>query len=60
MNKRRPGKSGLEVWGLFEENLGGVDVQLTAAELREIDDASAAITIHGARYSEGSQRMVDR
>jgi aryl-alcohol dehydrogenase-like predicted oxidoreductase len=44
----------------LEENLGGVDVQLTAAELREIDDASAAITIHGARYSEGSQRMVDR
>ena len=44
----------------LEENLGGVDVQLTAAELREIDAASAAITIHGARYSEGSQRMVDR
>jgi len=44
----------------LDENLGGVDVQLTAAELREIDDASAAITIHGARYSEGSQRMVDR
>jgi aryl-alcohol dehydrogenase-like predicted oxidoreductase len=44
----------------LEENLGGVDVQLTAADLHEIDDASAAITIHGARYSEGSQRMVDR
>jgi aryl-alcohol dehydrogenase-like predicted oxidoreductase len=44
----------------LEENLGGVDVQLTAADLREIDDASAAITIRGARYSEGSQRMIDR
>jgi aryl-alcohol dehydrogenase-like predicted oxidoreductase len=44
----------------LEENLGAVDVQLTAADLREIDEASSAITIHGARYSEGAQRMVDR
>ena len=44
----------------LEENLGGVGVQLTAADLREIDEASAAITIHGARYGEGSQKMVDR
>jgi aryl-alcohol dehydrogenase-like predicted oxidoreductase len=44
----------------LEENLGGINVQLAAADLREIDEASAAITIHGARYSEGSQRMVDR
>jgi aryl-alcohol dehydrogenase-like predicted oxidoreductase len=44
----------------LEENLGGANVRLSAADLREIDEASAAITIHGARYSEGSQRMVDR
>jgi aryl-alcohol dehydrogenase-like predicted oxidoreductase len=44
----------------LEENLGAVNVELTADELREIDKASSRITIHGARYSEGSQRMVDR
>jgi hypothetical protein len=44
----------------LEENLGAVDVELTARDLREIDDASSAITIHGARYSEGAQKMIDR
>jgi aryl-alcohol dehydrogenase-like predicted oxidoreductase len=44
----------------LEENLGAVNVELTAGELREIDEASSQITIHGARYSEGAQRMVDR
>jgi aryl-alcohol dehydrogenase-like predicted oxidoreductase len=44
----------------LEENLGAVNVELTADDLREIDEASAAIEIHGARYGEGSQRMVDR
>ena len=44
----------------LEENLGALDVELTAEELREIGEASSQITIHGARYSEGSQKMVDR
>src|SRR5207253_10857446 len=44
----------------LEENLGAVNVELTAGELREIDEASSQITIQGARYSEGAQRMVDR
>jgi aryl-alcohol dehydrogenase-like predicted oxidoreductase len=44
----------------LEENLGGADVVLTPEELREIGDASSRITIHGARYGEGSQKMVDR
>ena len=44
----------------LEENLGAVNVELTADELREIDEASSRITIHGARYSEGSQKLVDR
>jgi aryl-alcohol dehydrogenase-like predicted oxidoreductase len=44
----------------LEENLGAADVVLTAQELREIDEASAAIEIHGARYGDGSQRMIDR
>ena len=44
----------------LEENLGAVDVALTPDDLREIDAAAASITVHGARYSEGSQRMIDR
>jgi len=44
----------------LEENLGAVDVKLTADDLREIDEASSRIEIQGARYGEGSQRMVDR
>jgi aryl-alcohol dehydrogenase-like predicted oxidoreductase len=44
----------------LEENLGAVNVELTARDLREIDEASSTIAVHGARYSEGSQRMIDR
>jgi len=42
----------------MEENLGALEVALTAGDLREIDAASALAV--GARYSEGSQRMIDR
>lgn len=42
----------------LEENLRGATVELTHEDLREID--SAAITVQGARYSENSQKMVDR
>jgi pyridoxine 4-dehydrogenase len=44
----------------LEENLGAEDVELTRDDLREIDEATSRIEIHGARYSEASQRMVDR
>ena len=44
----------------LEENLGAANVELTAGDLREIDDAASRIEVHGARYSEASQRMVDR
>jgi aryl-alcohol dehydrogenase-like predicted oxidoreductase len=44
----------------LEENLGAANVELTAAELREIDSAVSAIPVQGARYSEGAQRMIDR
>jgi aryl-alcohol dehydrogenase-like predicted oxidoreductase len=44
----------------LDENLGGATVELTQDDLREIEEASSQITIHGARYSEASQRMVDR
>ena len=44
----------------LEENLGAVSVALTAEDLGEIDRALSLIPVQGARYSEGSQRMVDR
>jgi aryl-alcohol dehydrogenase-like predicted oxidoreductase len=44
----------------LEENLGGASVELTPNDLRELERAAAEIPVHGARYSETSQRMIDR
>jgi len=44
----------------LEENLGAVDVQLAAGDLEEIDRALAGVHIQGHRYSEGTQRLIDR
>ena len=44
----------------LEENLGAVAINLTANELKEIQAASEKIEIHGTRYPESSQRMVNR
>jgi len=44
----------------LEENLGAVNVQLTPDDLREMDEAAAKIAVHGARYNESSQQMINR
>jgi aryl-alcohol dehydrogenase-like predicted oxidoreductase len=44
----------------LEENLGAVDIELTPDELREIDGASEAITVHGERYPEHLVRLTGR
>jgi aryl-alcohol dehydrogenase-like predicted oxidoreductase len=44
----------------LEENLGAAEVALTADDLPEIEQAAAQITVHGERYPESSQRMIDR
>ena len=44
----------------LEENLGGASVELTPDDLREIESAAAQISVQGARYSEGAQKMIDR
>jgi aryl-alcohol dehydrogenase-like predicted oxidoreductase len=44
----------------LQENVAAASVELTAADLREIESAASEITVQGARYSETSQRMVDR
>jgi aryl-alcohol dehydrogenase-like predicted oxidoreductase len=44
----------------LEENNGALDVELTAADLREIDTAANAITVHGNRYPERLEQMTGR
>ncbi len=44
----------------LEENIAAADVELSAAELREIDGALAVLTIQGARYPEALQKLVGR
>ena len=44
----------------LEENVGAFAVELTAEDLREIDNVVSMMTVHGARYSEHAQRMIDR
>jgi len=44
----------------LEENIGAVDVALTPDDLREIDSITAQINVQGARYSESSQKMINR
>ena len=44
----------------LEENLGAVDIMLSDSDLKEIDDALSGIRIQGLRYSEQSQKMIDR
>ena len=44
----------------LEENLGAADVAITAGDLQEIENMLARIEIKGHRYSEGSQKMIDR
>ena len=44
----------------LEETLGAVAVELTPADLRDIDDAASKVTVHGARYPEQLERMTGR
>lgn len=42
------------------ENLGALGVELTAADLREIDEGFAALTIHGGRMNAMQMAVVDQ
>jgi len=42
----------------LEENIGAVAVQLTAADVREIETAASSIKIEGARYPERLEQMT--
>jgi aryl-alcohol dehydrogenase-like predicted oxidoreductase len=44
----------------LEENIGAVDIELTADDLREIEDTASQITVQGARYPEHLERLTGR
>ena len=44
----------------LQENVAAASIELTADDLHEIESAASQITVQGARYSEGSQRMINR
>jgi aryl-alcohol dehydrogenase-like predicted oxidoreductase len=52
-----PGTTKLE---RLDENIGAVAVELTADDLRDIDDAAAKITVEGARYPEKLEQLTGR
>jgi aryl-alcohol dehydrogenase-like predicted oxidoreductase len=44
----------------LEENLGAASLELTADDLRSMDDAAAMIQVQGARYPERLQQLTGR
>ena len=44
----------------LQENAAAASVHLGEGDLREIESAISGITMQGARYSEGAQRMINR
>jgi aryl-alcohol dehydrogenase-like predicted oxidoreductase len=44
----------------LQENVAAASVELSEGDLSEIESATSGITVQGARYSEGAQRMIDR
>lgn len=44
----------------LEENLGAAELQLSSDDLRQIEEAVSTIEVHGARYPEQMQKMINR
>jgi aryl-alcohol dehydrogenase-like predicted oxidoreductase len=44
----------------LEENIGAVKVELTPDDLGELDNLTSQVKVQGARYSEGSQKLINR
>src|SRR6266571_4109383 len=44
----------------LQENVAAASIELSEEDLREIESATSEITVQGARYSEGAQRMINR
>jgi aryl-alcohol dehydrogenase-like predicted oxidoreductase len=44
----------------LQENVAAAALELSESDLREIETAASQIEVHGARYSEAAQRMINR
>ncbi|CCV04206.1 hypothetical protein MESS2_1230007 [Mesorhizobium metallidurans STM 2683] len=44
----------------LNENLGALNVELTSADLGEIETAFSTITIHGGRMNDAQMELVDQ
>jgi aryl-alcohol dehydrogenase-like predicted oxidoreductase len=44
----------------LEENLGAVNIELTAEDLQQINEAASHIAVHGARYTEAGEKLTGR
>jgi aryl-alcohol dehydrogenase-like predicted oxidoreductase len=44
----------------LEENLAAAEIELSAADLRQIEAAADSVTVQGARYPEELARQVKR
>lgn len=43
----------------LEENMGAADIELSAEELAEIEEAASKIQVQGGRYNEAGERMTN-
>jgi hypothetical protein len=43
----------------MEENIGAAGVSLTASDVRQLDEATSKLELHGARYPEHLQKWDD-
>ena len=46
--------------GHLKENIGAINIELTPADLREIDTAVSKIKVHGGRMNEEQMKVVDQ
>jgi aryl-alcohol dehydrogenase-like predicted oxidoreductase len=44
----------------LRENVAAAAAELTESDLHDIENAAAQIAVHGARYSEAAQRLINR
>jgi len=44
----------------LQENLAAATIEFSEEDIREIESAISEITVEGARYSQGAQRMINR
>jgi aryl-alcohol dehydrogenase-like predicted oxidoreductase len=44
----------------MQENNGAADLELSASDLREIEDAASTVTVQGARYPENMEALTGR